>query len=118
MSEPFQTAGRTPSGLFPSGPMRPTYREAHQVRSGAVLAGVAATALWLLGFGLLPAGLRGYVWWTVFAGGMAWLTSLMLARHGDRGVAAGIAIATGVGWAAAGAAVAIRWAASGDWPLW
>ncbi|HEU5107387.1 MAG TPA: hypothetical protein VFT95_02300 [Micromonosporaceae bacterium] len=107
-----------PSGLFPTGPLRPTYREPHPVRGPAVAAGVAGAAAWLLVFGLLARSLPGYAWMTVFAGGIAWLVALLLARHGDRGVAAGIAVSTALGWSIAATAVAVRWATTGDWPLW
>jgi hypothetical protein len=109
---------RAPSGLFPSQPARPTYREPFPVRGPAVAAGVSATAAWLLLFGVLGRDLRGYVWWTVFAGGLAWLVALLLARHGDRGVAVGITISTALAWAIAATAAATRWASTGDWPLW
>lgn len=107
-----------PSGLFPSGPPRPVYREPHPVRGAGVAAGLGAGALWMLFFGLLGGGLRAYVWWTVLAGGMAWLVALGLARYGDRGVAIGVAIVTGAGLSIAATAVALRWGVSGSWPLW
>lgn len=109
---------RPPSGLFPSGPPRPTYREPHRVRGGAVSAGFGAAALWMLLFGLLGHGLRGYAWWTVLAGGAAWLLALALARFGDRGVAAGMAVAVGLAGAIGAIAVATRWANTGVWPMW
>jgi hypothetical protein len=108
----------TPSGLFTAGPQRPTYREPHPVQGTAAAAGVGATAAWLLFFGLLGGDLAGYVWWTMFAGGVAWLVALALTRLGDRGVAVGIAMVTALGWSIAAVAVAVRWAGSGDWPLW
>ncbi|PZF99515.1 hypothetical protein [Micromonospora deserti] len=110
---------RTPSGLFPSGPPpRPTYREPHPVTGTGVAAGGAAAAAWLLLFGLLGRSVPEYAWWTVVAGGLAWLTALVLGRFGDRGVATGVAIVTAGGWSIAAAVVAVRWATSGDWPLW
>jgi len=121
----YSPGGRSPSGLFPSGPgifppgpQRPTYREPHPVRGGALAAGAGATAAWLLFFGLLGRDLSGYAWWTVFAGAVAWLVALVLTRIGDRGAAAGIAMVTAVGWSIAAVAVAVGWTASGDWPLW
>jgi hypothetical protein len=109
----------TPSGLFPSGPpTRPTWREPYPVTGGGVAAGGAVTALWLLLFGLLGHDVPSYAWWTVAAGGLAWLTALALVRYGDRGVATGIAIVTAGGWSIAAAVVAVRWAQVGDWPLW
>jgi hypothetical protein len=107
-----------PSGLFPSGPPRPTFREPLPVRGGAVAAGFGAAVLWMLVFGLLAGGLRAYAWWTVFAGVLAWLVSLGLARFGDRGVAVGMAISTGLTMGIAAVAVAVRWANTGDWPMW
>jgi hypothetical protein len=121
-AEPDAGAGqmsRTPSGLFPSGrPTRPSWREPHPVSGGGVAAGGAAAAAWLLLFGLLGRGVPGYAWWTLLAGGLAWLAALALVRAGDRGVATGIAIVTAGGWSIAAAIVAVRWATSGDWPLW
>jgi hypothetical protein len=107
-----------PSGLFPTGPSRPTYRERHPVRGAAVAVGVGGAAGWLLLFGLLARTLPGYAWLTALAGGVAWLVALVLARYGDRGVAAGVAVSTALGWAIAATAVAVRWATTGDWPLW
>jgi hypothetical protein len=107
-----------PSGLFPSGPPRPTYREPHPVRGAAVAAGLGAAALWMLVFGLLASSLRAYAWWTLLAGVLAWLVALGLARLGDRGVAVGVAIATGLALSAAAIAVAVQWADTGNWPMW
>jgi hypothetical protein len=69
-------------------------------------------------FGFLGHDLPSYVWWTVFAGGVAWRVALLLTRVGDRGVAAGVAMVTAAGWTIAVTAVAVRWAMSGTWPLW
>ncbi|BCB80443.1 hypothetical protein GCM10022251_04010 [Phytohabitans flavus] len=109
---------RTPSGLFPSRPPRPTYREPNRVRGGALSAGLGAGAAWMLFFGLLADSLRTYVLWSVLAGAIAWAATLILIRQGDRGVAAGVAISLGVAWSAAAIALAVRWGTSGDWPLW
>jgi len=108
----------TGSGLFPSGPPRPTYREPHPVRARGVLVGLGAAAGWLLLFGLLGDDLASRMWWTVAAGAAGWLAALALARAGDRGAAVGVAAVTGVGWAVAGGVVAVHWAVTGDWPLW
>lgn len=108
----------TPSGLFPSGPARPTYREPYPVRGAAVAAGIGGAVVWLLVFGLLGGQLATYAWWTIFAGLVAWLIAVLLAWAGDRGVAVGIAIATALGWAIAATAVAVRWATTENWPLW
>jgi hypothetical protein len=107
-----------PSGLFPSRPPRPTYREPHPIRAGWVAAGGGAAAMWLLFFGLLGRDLAGYGWSTFGAGLVAWLAALVLARVGDRGVAAGIAVVTAVGWSICAGVLATMWARSGDWPLW
>lgn len=109
---------RTPSGLFPSRPPRPTYREPNRVRGGALSAGLGAGAAWMLFLGLLGTDLRTYVWWSVVAGAVAWAAAWVLTRQGDRGVAAGVAISVGAAWSAAAIATAIRWGVTGDWPLW
>lgn len=106
------------SGLFPSAPMRPTFREQYPIRAGSVAAGLGGALGWLLVFGLLGRDLVGYAWATITAGVVAWVTALLLARYGDRGVATGIAIATALGLSIVTTAVAVRWAMSDDWPLW
>ncbi|MFI7213790.1 hypothetical protein [Micromonospora maritima] len=98
--------------------MRPSYREPHPVTGGGVAVGAVAAFAWLLLFGLVGRDVPGYAWWTLFAGGIAWAAAAALVRHGDRGVAAGVAIVTAGGWSIAAAVVAVRWAQSGDWPLW
>lgn len=120
MTDPYDGGRpRNPSGLFPAGPpARPTYREPHPVHGAAVVLGGVVAMTWLLLFGLLGTSVRGFAWWTVFAGGVAWLAALLLVRHGDRGVATGVAIVVGGGWSIAAAVVASRWMVSGDWPLW
>ncbi|MFR9780265.1 hypothetical protein ACL02O_29940 [Micromonospora sp. MS34] len=116
---PGRPAPRTPSGLFPAGPpMRPVWREPYPVTGGGVAGGAATTFAWLLLFGLLGHDVPSYAWWTVIAGGLAWLAALALVRYGDRGVAVGVAIVTAGGWSIAAAVVAVRWAQSGNWPLW
>jgi len=108
---------RRPSGLFPAGPPRPTYREPHPVRLGAVVTGAGVAAAWLLLFGLLANSHRGYVWLTLVAGLVATVAALVLARFGDRGVAVGVAASTGIGVSIAMALVIAQWIATG-WPLW
>jgi hypothetical protein len=108
---------RGPSGLFPSGRTRPTFREPHPVRVGAMLTGATATAAWLLLFGLLATSTRGYVWLTLGASAGAWLCAVGLMRFGDRGVATGVAITTGLGVGVAVGLVVQRWLTAG-WPLW
>ena len=115
---PHASPMRPPSGLFPAGPPRPRYREPHPVGAGAVLAGVGAGLVWLLLLGVLGTDLRGYAWWTLLAGALAWAVAAVLARFGDRGVAVGVAIITAVGWAVAAAAVTVRWMTTSDWPMW
>lgn len=114
---PTATLPRSPSGLFPSGPPRPTYREPHPVRGSAVAIGAGAGALWMLLFGLVASSARGYAWWTVAAGIAAWLAALALARFGDRGVAAGVAASAGLGAAIAGSVVFAQFI-GGHWLLW
>jgi len=125
----FHTSGRlarypawvgteAPSGLFPSGPPRPTYREPHPVRAARVFAGLVAGVGWLLLFGLLASDLRGLVWWLALAGGLAWLAALVLAQYGDRGGAVGVTFAAGAGWTLAGGLVALYWSVTGEFPLW
>jgi hypothetical protein len=107
-----------PSGLFPGGPVRPSYREPHPVRTPGVLAGIAVATLWLLLTALLTRDLRGYAWAAVLAGAAAWGVAAFLVRLGDRGVAVGVAVTTAVAWGVAAVAVAARWAMTGDWPMW
>jgi len=48
---------------------------------------------------------------------LGWLAAGVLVRFGDRGVAAGVALASGTGVAVAGILVAVRFA-GGHWLLW
>lgn len=114
---PPPAAWRVPSGLFPSGPPRPTYREPHPVRLGAVGAGAGATTLWLALVGLLVSGARAYAWATMAAGLVAAAVAVVLVRFGDRGVATGIALAAGFGVAVPLVLVTVRWI-GGSWLLW
>jgi hypothetical protein len=108
---------RMTSGLFPSGPPRPIFREPFPVRGGAVALGMVFGGLWIMLFGLLASDAGGYVWVTIIAGLVASLVALLLARMGDRGAAVGVAMATGVGVAIAMIVLVVRWV-SGDWLLW
>ena len=108
---------RAPSGLFPSGPCRPTFREPHPIRLGAVLGGAGATCAWLLLSGLLATSTQGYLWLTVVAAASAWVCAYWLMRFGDRGAAVGVGLATGVGTSIGFIVMIDNWASSG-WPLW
>jgi hypothetical protein len=99
-------------------PSRPVYREPHPIRAGAVLAGFGAAALWLALFGALARDLAAYAWWTIGAAVMAWIVAAVLSFLGDRGVAVGVALASGVGLSIAMAFVGARWISTQDWPLW
>ncbi len=114
---PDPAISRTPSGLFPSGPPRPTYREPHPARTGAIWLGLAAGGLWMLLLSLLATTARGYAWWSIVSGAVAWGASVVLARFGDRGVAVGVALAGGVAVAITGIVVIAHWA-GGHWLLW
>lgn len=96
---------------------RPVLREPHPVRAGAVLCGALGAGAWLLSFGLLSVTMRGYLCWTLLAGGVAWLAALGLARSGDRGVAVGIAAAVGVAWSVAALSVLTEWIRLGALPV-
>jgi hypothetical protein len=108
---------RMPSGLFPSGPPRPVYREPFSIRGGAVALGIVGGGLWMMLLGLLASNVAGYAWISIIAGLLAWAVSLVLARIGDRGAAVGVAMSAAVGLSTAVIVVVVRWAA-GDWPLW
>ena len=108
---------RVPSGLFPSGSLRPTYREPHRARAGMAFAGGGVAATWLLLIGLRASSARGYAWLTIAASAVSGLVAVVLARFGDRGAAVGVAIATGFGLAIAMGVVTERWIMTG-WPLW
>jgi hypothetical protein len=71
----------------------------------------------MLVFAVIGSGARNYAWWTITGGLLAWAASYVLARSGDRGVAAGVAMSAGVGVAVAMAVVLTRWI-GGHWLLW
>jgi hypothetical protein len=96
---------------------RPIYREPLPARASSVVIGVGAGGLWMLLLGLLGAGAASYCWWTIGAALAAWVASAILARLGDRGVAAGAAISAAVGLTIAMAVVVVHWI-GGDWLLW
>lgn len=115
---PARVAAQVPSGLFPgSAPRRPVYREPLPIGPSGVTLGIVAGALWMTLFGLLAHNARQYAWATIVATLLAWPVLAVLARSGDRGVAAGGAATVGLGLAAAGVLVMVRWIA-GDWLLW
>jgi hypothetical protein len=108
---------RQPSGLFPSRTSRPTYREPFPATQGAVMSGAGVGALWMLLFALVGRDVRSYCWWSIGAALAGWLAAAALARNGDRGVAAGVAMAVGFGLAVAVSVVVVRWN-GGHWVLW
>ncbi len=107
-----------PVPLFSGLPTRPFYREPHPVGAAQVLSGLAAAAVWLVLFGSLGRDLASYAWWTIVAAVSAWLVAVLLTVLGDRGVAVGIAVASGLGLSVALLFVALRWIGTQDWPLW
>ena len=108
---------RPSSGLFP-GPSRPVYRETHPVTAAAVVSGLGAGLLWFGLFGGLAHDLAAYAWWTIVAAVSAWAVAIVLTVLGDRGVAVGVAIASGAGLSIAMVFVGHRWISTYDWPLW
>jgi hypothetical protein len=122
---PRPIPGYTPSGLFPAKPMpgapgpnglpqRPVFRELLPITAGKAAIGVLAGTLWMGLFGLLATSASGYVWWSIIAAVLAWPVLAVLARFGDRGVAAGAAVSTGFGLSIAGLVVAAQ-IFSGGW---
>ncbi|MEU4418993.1 hypothetical protein AB0F81_00055 [Actinoplanes sp. NPDC024001] len=114
---PPQRDQQLPSS-YPGLPPRPVYREPHPVSALAVVSGLAATTVWFALFGSLGRDLASYAWWTIGAAVSAWLVSLLLAVLGDRGMAVGVAVASGAGLSLAMGFVAARWIGTQDWPLW
>src|SRR5215467_5951432 len=98
---PGWPAYRQPSGLFPSRTNRPTYREPFPAGQGSVMSGAGVGALWMLLFALIGRDVSSYCWWSIGAALTAWLGAFALARNGDRGVAAGVAMSAGFGLAVA-----------------
>jgi hypothetical protein len=114
-----------PSGLFPAStqpfplqPPRPRFREPYAIGVGPIFAGLGAGVLWMVMFGALGQDLLTYAWWTLAAAVSAWVIAIVLAYVGDRGVAVGVAVTAGLGWAVAFGFVAARWIGTGDWPMW
>jgi hypothetical protein len=106
-----------PSGLFPSGPRRPTFREPHPIRAATVVIGAVMTLAWQFLVAGFASSLRDLFWRTVFAVAAAVAVALILARAGDRGAAVGIGFAASVGGCVAALIVTVRWVTTG-WPLW
>jgi hypothetical protein len=61
--------------------------------------------------------LRGLFWRTVVSVLVALAVAIAMLRYGDRGAAAGVALAASAGGCAAAVLVAVRWLTVG-WPLW
>jgi len=80
------------------------------------MAGGGAAAAWMLFIGLLGTSTQSYVWLTIVAALVAAGCALALARFGDRGVAVGVAIVTGLALSVAMAVTLQRWITTG-WPL-
>jgi hypothetical protein len=108
---------RVTSGLFPTGPPRPVFREPYPIRGGAVALGMVGGGLWMMLFGLLATNARGYAWISLIAGVLGWLVAALLTRLGDRGAAVGVAISIALGLSIAVVVIGTRWAA-GEWLLW
>lgn len=107
-----------PSGLFPVGPPRPTYREPHPVRLSGLASGLLAGVAWLTLFAQFGTDPAGHLWGVWVGGLLAWLAALLLAHYGDRGAAVGVAVATGMGWSVTTELVWVLWVVTDDWPLW
>lgn len=105
-----------PSGLFPAGPPRPTYREPHPVRLGSIVGGASVAAAWLLLVGLVAASVNGYLGMIAGACALAWAGAGVLAVRGDRGAATGAAVAIGVAIAVTFGLFLARWITVG-WPF-
>jgi len=111
--------GYQPPPFLPPGlPPRPVYREPHPIAVGPLLTGMAATIVWFVLFGLIGRDLASYAWWTIGAAVAAWAVALVLSFLGDRGVATGVAIVSGVALSVAMGFVTYRWVQTFDFPLW
>jgi hypothetical protein len=114
----YQGYGPQPGPLTPGLPPRPVYREPHPIGAAPVLSGMGAAVVWFALFGLIGRDLVSYAWWTVAAAVSAWIVALVLSVLGDRGVAVGVAIVSGVGLSVAMGFVTYRWITALDFPLW
>ena len=97
--------------------VRPRYREPLPVRVSAVVLGGVITTIWFTLTAAMAASARAYVWWTLIAAALAWVSAVVLSRYGDRGSAAGVASVASLGLSVAAIVVIVRWA-GGDWLLW
>ncbi|MEU8816077.1 hypothetical protein [Actinoplanes sp. NPDC048796] len=88
------------------------------MNAGPLLAGIGSAALWMVLFGTLGRDLASYAWWTILAAISAWGVAVVLTYLGDRGVAVGVALSSGLGLSIALAFVGARWITTEDWPLW
>ena len=113
----WQGALRPPTFVAQAIRQRPTYREPLPVRSGMVWAGIGVGTLWMLLFGLQASSTRSYAWLSIVAALLAWCVAVVLMRFGDRGVAVGVTLATGIGLAIP-ATIAFAELANGHWLLW
>jgi hypothetical protein len=104
--------------LPPGLPPRPVYREPHAIGTAPLLSGMAAALIWFALFGLIGQDLVSYAWWTIAAAVGAWAVALVLSVLGDRGVAVGVAIVSGVALSIAMSFVTYRWITTLDFPLW
>lgn len=84
---------------------------------GHVVLGFVVGLLWMALIGAQAISFRGYGWATLVGGLIAGAVAGALVRFGDRGVAVGVAGASGLGIAVAAVMVIVRWSSSG-WPLW
>lgn len=98
-------------------PLRPVYREPFPVSGSSVALGMLVAGLWMALTAAQTSSLRAYALVTMIAGVVAWAVAAVLCRFGNRGTAAGVAMASAVGIAVATVVVVVRWASSG-WPLW
>ena len=105
-----------PSGLFPSGPQRPTFREPHPVRVPAVVVGAVLTFAWQLLVALFATSVRGLLALLLTAVLVAAAVAALLLRFGDRGVAVGVGLAATMGGCIAATVALARWLTLG-WPL-
>ncbi|MBN1172299.1 MAG: hypothetical protein JXA67_08995 [Micromonosporaceae bacterium] len=96
---------------------RPRYREPLPVRPSRVTLGFVGGLVWMALVGAQPVSFSGYIWATLVGGVLSWAAAVVLAKVGDRGVAAGVAAASAAGVAIATVMIVIRWV-DGGWPLW